>query len=131
MKRSVGELDVEIDGRSGQCRPAAVDAVIREQECWCNAPLANELGKAEVGNGPAVRRIDAHSSYIAQALDQPVAIGGRRSFLKIAQPGQWCHAEIDIVDDQLIYARKLGPSEHTDDRGGGGNPPTGTARAAG
>src|SRR3546814_10253901 len=100
MKLRVCVLGVEIYCRSCQCRPAAVDAVIREQECWCNAPLANELGKAEVGKGPAARRIDAHSSYIAQALEQPVDIGGRRRFLKIAQPGQWCHAEIDIVEDR-------------------------------
>src|SRR3546814_11601116 len=81
-----------------------------------------------VGNGPADRRIDAHSSYIAQALEQPVDIGGRRRFLKIAQPGQWCHAEIDIVDDQLIYARTLGRSEHLDDSGGCGLARPGTAR---
>lgn len=57
---------------SGQCRPAAVDAVIREQECWCNAPLADELGKTEFGNSPANQRIEAHSSYITQAVQQPI-----------------------------------------------------------
>src|SRR3546814_3319685 len=71
---------------------------------------------------PRSTRTDTLFPYttLFRSLEQPVDIGGRRRFLKIAQPGQWCHAEIDIVDDQLIYARKLGRSEHLDDRGGCG-----------
>src|SRR3546814_3189937 len=82
---------------------------------------------------PRSTRTDTLFPYttLFRSLEQPVDIGGRRRFLKIAQPGQWCHAEIDIVDDQLIYARKLGRSEHLDDRGGCGLARACTASEAG
>lgn len=131
LDRAIGEPRIKVDDRRDQRRASPVEAIVGEQERRRRATFAHELREQEIGDFRAGRRGDADPAHIAQPFQQSVDVRRGGCFLKIAEPAQRRHAEVVVVDDQIVDPCEFGMAQAFDDerrRGFAGACPAGEAR---